>query len=208
MFESRKDAETLVGGLSHPSKMPCSGYSIPASSCKMGAMMSKNPNSICAKCYAKKGMYRFGNVKRALQRRLESLSNPRWVAAMTFLIKDMKYFRWHDSGDVQDMTHFLKIVEVARNTPKTTHWLPTREYGLVSEYVKTYGSFPENLIVRLSASKFNGVAPVALAESLGVLVSGASATDYNCVAPKQDNACGDCRKCWDKNVFQVNYKKH
>jgi len=208
MFSNRKDAEMVVGGLSHPSKMPCAGYSLPASACKMGAMMSKNPNSICAKCYAKKGMYRFGNVKRALQRRLESLRNPLWVDAMSYLIKDMKYFRWHDSGDVQDMRHFRMIVEVAKNTPSTMHWLPTREYGLVAEYVHTYGAFPENLIVRLSASKFNGIAPIGLAESLGVYASGASATEYNCRAPHQDNACKDCRMCWSKNVFQVNYKKH
>jgi hypothetical protein len=208
MFANRKDAENVVGGLSNPSKMPCSGYSLPASECKMGNLMSKNPNTICAKCYAKKGMYRFGNVKRALARRLESLKDPRWVSAMSYLIGGMEYFRWHDSGDVQDMNHFRMIVQVVKNTPNTLHWLPTREYGLVSEYVKTYGAFPENLIVRLSASKFNGVAPVALAESLGVYVSGASATDYNCRAPKQNNACGDCRMCWNKNVFQVNYKKH
>ncbi len=205
---NRNEAWSVVGGLSNPSKMPCSGYSLPASACKMGAMMSKNPNSICAKCYAKKGMYRFGNVKRALARRLESLKDPRWVSAMSFLVNGMKYFRWHDSGDVQDMRHLLMIVEVAKNTPKTIHWLPTREYALIAEYIKTYGTFPENLTVRLSATKVNGVAPVALAESLGVQVSGVSVADYNCVAPHQNNACGDCRKCWNKGIFQINYKKH
>jgi len=208
MFANRKEAETVVGGLSKPSKMPCAGYSLPASACKMGAMMSKNPNTICASCYAKKGMYRFKNVKAALARRLKSLNDPRWVSAMSYLISGMPYFRWHDSGDVQDMRHFLMIAEVAKNTPDTLHWLPTREYGLVAKYVSNYGAFPENLIVRLSATKFNGIAPVALAKSLGVYASGASATDYNCLAPKQKNACGDCRMCWNKDVFQVNYKKH
>lgn len=208
MFADKKVAEKIVGGLSAPSKMPCKGYSIPATSCKMGSLMSKNPNSICAMCYAKKGMYRFSNVKNALNRRLESLQNPLWVSAMPFLLKDMKYFRWHDSGDIQDMSHLLKILEVVRNTPNTMHWMPTREYGIIAEYVKTNGSFPENLIVRLSASKFNGVAPTALAKSLGVHVSGASATEFNCPASTQGNACGDCRKCWDKSEFQINYKKH
>lgn len=208
MFNNRKEASDLVGGLSNPSKMPCYGYSLPTSACKMGALMSKNPNTICAHCYAKKGMYRFSNVKRALQRRLESLTHPLWVDAMVYLIKGMPYFRWHDSGDVQDMKHFRMIVKVAEGTPETMHWLPTREYGLVAEYVRTYGEFPENLIVRLSATKFNGIAPVALSKSLGVYASGASATDFNCPASLQENECKDCRKCWDKNVFQVNYHKH
>ena len=203
-----KLAKEIVGGLSKPSKMPCAGYSLPAETRKMGAEMSKNPNSICSLCYAKKGMYRFPNVKAALYRRLKSLSNSLWVNAMVTLIFRMEYFRWHDSGDVQDMTHLMKIVNVAKNTPNTMHWLPTREYTLIAEYVETVGSFPENLIVRLSASKFDGNAPVKLAEKLNVFVSGASATDFNCPAPSQNNACGSCRKCWDKNTFHVNYKKH
>ena len=208
MFANRQEALNIVGGLSNPSKMPCSGYSLPASSCKMGALMSKNPNSICSKCYAKKGMYGFPVVKRALQRRLQSLSHPMWVSAMSYLIKGMEYFRWHDSGDIQNMTHLRKIVAVVRNTPNTLHWLPTREYSLIAEYKRTYGEFPENLTVRLSATKVNGIAPVALAESLGVQVSGVKVEGYNCVAPYQNNACGDCRKCWNKNIFQINYKKH
>jgi hypothetical protein len=153
-------------------------------------------------------MYRFGNVKAALARRMESLKDPRWTAAMSYLINGMSYFRWHDSGDIQDLNHLLMIVEVAKNTPNTLHWIPTREYGIVAEYVTKFGSFPENMIVRLSATKFNGVAPIELAKKLGVLVSGASATDFNCRAPHQNNACGDCRMCWSKSVFQVNYKKH
>jgi len=174
----------------------------------MGALMSKNPETICSKCYAKKGMYRFSNVKSALQRRLESLHDPLWAPAMIFLIKDMPYFRWHDSGDIQSVDHLLLIAMVAERTPNTIHWLPTREYGMVAEYLRKYGEFPENLVVRLSATKFNGVAPVALCKKLGVYASGASATDYNCPAYKQKNVCGDCRKKKKKKVFQVNYKKH
>lgn len=205
---TRETAWEIVGGLSTPSKMPCYGYSLPASACKMGNLMSKNPNSICAKCYAKKGFYRFSNVKRSLSRRMKSLNHPLWVNAMITLVKPLQYFRWHDSGDIQDMTHFLNIVKVVKNTPNTMHWLPTREYGLVAEYVEKYGAFPDNLIVRLSASKFNGVAPVELAKRLHVQVSGASVTNFNCPASLQENACKDCRKCWDKKNFQINYKKH
>lgn len=197
----------IVGGLSNPSKMPCKGYSIPASTCKMGSLMAKHKGTICSKCYARKGMYVFPNVKRALNRRFESLNHPLWISAMTLLVKDMKYFRWHDSGDIQSVEHLCNIVEVVKNTPKTKHWIPTREYSVVAEYVGQYGSFPENLTVRLSASKFNGVPPVELAKKLGVLTSGVSTTKYNCVAPLQNNACKYCRMCWGKE-FQINYKQH
>lgn len=207
-FKNPKEAENIIGGLSNPSKMPCSCYSLPASACKMGMLMAKNPNSICAGCYARKGRYGLPSVKKSLQRRLESLQNPLWVDAMTYLLKDMPYFRWHDSGDIQDMRHLSMIVDVVKNTPDTMHWIATREYGIITEWIRTRGAFPENFIVRLSATKIDGAAPTKLAESLGVLVSGVMRTDYDCPASHQNNECKKCRRCWDKNVFQVNYKKH
>ena len=44
----------------------------------------------------------------------ESIKNPGWVSAMVHLInsKKSKYFRWHDSGDVQDLDHLNKIFKV------------------------------------------------------------------------------------------------
>jgi hypothetical protein len=41
--------------------------------------------------------------------------------------KKANVFRWHDSGDVQDLKHLAKIFKVARLTPNIKHWLPTRE---------------------------------------------------------------------------------
>jgi len=29
-----------------------------------------------------------------------------------------------------------------------------------------------------------------------------------CPAPKQDNACGDCRACWDPLVKNIAYGEH
>ena len=37
------------------------------------------------------------------------------------------FFRWHDSGDIQDVKHLEDIVEVTRQTPEIMHWLPTLE---------------------------------------------------------------------------------
>ena len=59
------DLMESVGGLSAPSKMPCHGYSIPASRCKIGRKMRKVAGSICAICYALKGRYSFANVAKS-----------------------------------------------------------------------------------------------------------------------------------------------
>ena len=162
MFNTVKEAWAEVGGLSKPSKMPSFGYSLSAFKCKVGSKLREVLNSTCANCYALKGRYVFPNVQEALDRRLEKVeNNPKWVEAMAFLISwyctKTKVFRWHDSGDVQSLEHLVMIVEIANRTKEITHWLPTREVGIVQQYKKKYGKFPINLVVRISATMVNGV---------------------------------------------------
>ena len=207
-FNSRKEALAVIGGLSEPSKMPCYGYSLPAQACIMGAKLRTIQGSVCSKCYALKGRYVFKKVKTALERRISTINNPRWVPAMIHLIKGQKYFRWHDSGDIQSLQHLYNTAQIAKATPETTHWLPTREYQIVKEFCNVY-NVPKNLIIRLSAMLVNGPAPEALARELKVYVSGVSKGEaFNCPASLQEGKCMDCRACWDKKVFNVTYKSH
>jgi hypothetical protein len=211
MFKNRKEAEAIVGTLSKPSKMPGYAYSTPAKRCIIGQKLRKVAGSICAFCYALKGRYVFKNVQLAMEKRFASLTNDLWVEAMTYLIGKVKnpFFRWHDSGDLQGVWHLEKIVKIAKNLPQVSFWLPTREYAFVSEYIEKGGEVPFNLTIRLSALMMDGPAPVGIAQRLGLCVSGASKLgDFNCPSSKQGNKCGDCRKCWDKNEFAINYKKH
>lgn len=206
-----KQAESIVGGLEKTSKMPCLSYSIPASTCKVGMKMRKIKGSICSVCYACKGTFEWPVVQAAMQKRFDSLLNDRWVEAVTFLVKKQHktgYFRFHSSGDLQGTWHLHKIVQVARNLPYIKFWLPTREYQVVSTYLKEYGELPENLTVRLSALMLDGIPPKEIAKKLGLTTSGASATNYNCPSSEQGGKCLNCRKCWDKTVENVNYKKH
>jgi len=211
MFKNKKQAEAIVGTLSKPSKMPGYAYSTPAKRCIIGQKMRKVAGSICAFCYALKGRYVFKNVQLAMEKRFASLTNSLWVEAITFLIGNAKnpHFRWHDSGDLQGIWHLEKIVQVAKNLPHISFWLPTREYSFVSEYIEKGGEVPANLTIRLSALMMDGPAPVGIAQRLGLCVSGASKLgNFNCPSSKQGNKCGDCRKCWDKNEFAIDYKKH
>ena len=211
MFKNKKQAEEIVGTLSKPSKMPGYAYSTPAKRCLIGQKMRKVVGSICAFCYALKGRYVFPNVQKAMEKRFASLTNDLWVDAMTYLIGKVKnpHFRWHDSGDLQGVWHIEKIVKIAKNLPNISFWLPTREYAFVSTYIEQGGEVPANLTIRLSALMMDGPAPVGIAQRLGLCVSGASKVgNFNCPSSKQGNKCGDCRKCWDKNEFAIDYKKH
>ena len=157
---NKKEAIQITGGLSKPSKMPGYAYNIPATRCKVGAKLVKVPGSVCHGCYALKGMYRFSNVKEALERRYQAaMNNKEWVFGMVYLINTSKKkeFRWHDSGDIQSADHLQRIFQVCELTPDVKHWLPTREAGILSTIKPE--AVPSNLIIRLSATKVDGPAP-------------------------------------------------
>ena len=193
------EAEKITGGLSAPGKMPEGSYNLPAAACQTGAKLREIPDTPCYKCYAFKGNYvRYPAVQKALQRRLKSLMDPRWGEAMTVLVKGQKHFRWHDSGDIQSVDHLKKIFEVCNNTPGTMHWLPTQE----RKYLPL-GSYPKNLVIRLSNAKNNTKPGNAWTHWSTVVDSGG-----DCPASKQGNQCGTCRRCWSREVKHVTYPKH
>jgi hypothetical protein len=205
-------AKEITGGLSKPSKMPGYAYSIPAQECKKGSELRKIKGSVCEKCYALKGRYVFPNVKAALYRRFESLNHPQWSEAMAFQINQagINVFRFQDSGDLQSLEHLERIAQVCRLTPDVRHWLPTREYALVTAYKEKHGSFPDNLNIRLSAYMVDGPLPDGAANRLGVTMSGVTSdpSKVTCPAYKQGGVCGSCRACWNKNQDVVMYPKH
>ena len=196
----KKEAKEITGGLSAPGKMPEGSFNLPASACQTGQILAKVKDTPCYKCYALKGRYRFPNVKDALQRRLKSLIHPRWVEAMTVLVKGKKHFRWHDSGDLQSVAHLKAIFEVCNNTPETRHWLPTRE----ARYLPlNHDSIPKNLTIRFSSHKINQP-PL----KSWPWTSTVSTRDSSCPAQLQNNNCKDCRACWDRKISNVTYAKH
>ncbi len=207
------ELEAYIGGLSKPSKMPGYAYSLPARECLAGSRLREVEGSTCSGCYAMKGRYNFPNVQRALYRRLDSLQRKLWADVVAELItrKQQTHFRWHDSGDLQSVDHLAAIVRVCELTPDVRHWLPTREYRIVRDYLATNDGFPPNLNVRLSAHMVGGAIPTF--PGLPVTVSSVTAGDppagsHRCPAPHQNNSCGDCRACWDQNVRLVDYALH
>lgn len=208
---TKKEAIDIIQGLSKPSKMPCHGWSLPARRCITGKKMASVEGSICSKCYALRNNYTYPDVQDCLERRYQSLFDPRWIDAMSTAInlsESSGYFRWHDSGDLQGVWHLKMIVAVCNKTTQIKHWLPTREYAFVREFVDNGGIIPDNLTIRFSALMIDGPAPRHLAERCGVQISGVSVDGYTCPASKQGNKCLSCRECWNRDCFNVTYKKH
>jgi hypothetical protein len=210
-----------IGGLSAPSKMPGFSIGIPARFCKVGSKLAKVKGSVCFKCYALKGNYRYDNVVKAQNARFAALDSPTWTADMTQVIKSAcealgeNFFRWHDSGDVQSVRHLMNIIQVCKNLPHISFWLPTKEYALIK--MLAHINVPANLTVRVSAPK------VDLSYKVGPGLTSSSVSTHKtwvkrapiatpgskmCAAPSQEGECGDCRDCWSQSVPNVCYPVH
>ena len=211
-----KEAVSILGAdLSVPSKMPGFGFSIPASACITGAKLAKVEGTTCSKCYAMRGNYTFPSVQAGLDKRLKALDHELWVDAVVLLIgrrckaNGVNEFRWFDAGDLQGLWHLRNIVEAVRLTPHIKHWLPTQERAFVKRFLKEYGSFPDNLCVRISGVML-GSPPPKLHAFKGMVQTSSvgSGVGFSCGAKARGNICGPCRACWDSDVPNVDYPKH
>ena len=195
------EAIKITHTLSKPSKMPGFSIGIPAKKCKTGAKLRKIKGSVCYGCYALKGCYVFPDVQAAQYKRLRAIKKKKWIEAMAHQInsKKVKFFRWHDSGDVQNLEHLNKIYEVCKLSPTVKHWMPTRE-AWISDHVTRA---PDNLIIRFSMPMVDQVAAGSWRNTSTVVTSGAT-----CPAPKQGGKCLNCRACWNHNIKNISYGKH
>jgi hypothetical protein len=224
------EAKEIAGSLSIPSKMPGYAYSLPAKSCKRGQELYKIQNSVCSKCYARKGNYNRYNVINALDKRLSSLTHPLWVDAMCTLIEDglsrgcVHYFRWHDSGDLQSVDHLENIIEIANKLPYVNFWLPTKEVLILQDYRNRYLIFPgwpRNLTIRISAEMIDSLPDTDICNDLQVGGNAVNTHDmyrdkqwmkqkvHFCTAFEREGKCGECRSCWCTKYFPiVSYTLH
>jgi hypothetical protein len=221
-INTMKEAWQYVGGLSNASKMPGYSYGIPAEKCKVGSKLRKKKNSVCSDCYALKGQYQFPNVKEAQEKRLKCIDKEYWVMAMAKVIlakqknarkTDADYFRWHDAGDIQSVDHLKKIIEVVKLTPSVEHWLPTREVGMVLNFLDEGNTVPDNMIIRISAM-FIGQEPVLhpLFKDVPGIAYSAVGLDREgvtqCEAYTRGGECGPCRLCWEDTDEIISYPQH
>ena len=220
---TKRVAEALTGSVTQTTKMPCKSYSLPTVACKTGYKMAQLPGSICSACYAMKGNYQMyaANIEPAQHARLDAvmqaLGNAEyavaWIDSMAAHIGTDSAFRWHDSGDLQSVDHLRLIARVCEQTPDCAHWLPTREYAMVKQYIEQFDALPANLVVRLSAMYVDRpvVVPASLRNVPGVEVSNvhrnASPVGQVCNAPANANKCGDCRLCFTRSGA-VSYAFH
>jgi hypothetical protein len=122
-------------------------FSIPAGNDKKsGKITCPFAGSCLSLCYAKKGMYRFGNVERALTKRYEASKEENFVSRITDELNKVKkgkqvYVRIHDSGDFYSPAYFAKWIEIARLNPGVRFYAYTKSHS----FIRGNFNLPENL---------------------------------------------------------------
>lgn len=192
--------------LGKTSKMRGYSFGLDARNCITGSKLRNVKGSVCAKCYAMKGNFNFPSVRKNKETNLKHIESEYFVYVMTYQLQDIKYFRWFDSGDLPHIEALKKIVQIAQNTPKTKHWLPTREIKMIQEYSKN-NKFPKNLIVRVSAPMVDGPPPKGFKHTSTVHKDG-KPHGFDCLSRFQNNQCLTCTACWDKRIKNISYKEH
>jgi len=131
-------------------------FSIPAGNDKKSGKITCPFAGSCLKlCYAKRGMYRFGNVERALTKRYEASKEENFVQTITDELAKVKkdkqtYVRIHDSGDFYSPAYFAKWLEIARLNPSVRFYAYTKSHSFIRGI-----QLPENmdLIYSLGSTK-------------------------------------------------------
>ena len=208
-IKSKAAAIKITGSLGKPSKMPGLSYGISATLCKIGAALAKVKGSTCFNCYALKANYAYPSVKAAHEKRRAGIEDPQWADAMVYLIGSSgeTYFRWHDSGDLQHLQHLINIVKIAEALPAVSFWLPTREKAIVNSYLRAFGAFPSNLVVRVSAAMVDSAAPAGY-DHTSTVHNSATPEGFACPSSKQGNKCMECSACWYRDIKNVSYLHH
>jgi hypothetical protein len=131
-------------------------FSIPAGNDKKSGKITCPFAGSCLKlCYAKRGMYRFGNVERALTKRYEASKEADFVQRITNELAKVKkgiqvYVRIHDSGDFYSPAYFAKWLEIARLNPSVRFYAYTKSHSFIRGI-----ELPENIDLIFSLGSKN-----------------------------------------------------
>ena len=220
-IKTLKQARLITGGISNKNrKMPFYSYGLPVKNCITGSKLAKikklDKIPTCKLCYAKRNMYNTTAVKKSHAKRLKGINHPYFVKAMIYEInhltknqKEKKYFRWHDSGDLQSMKHLLKLIKIALSLPKIKFWLPTNERKFIKSYLRSKKSFPINFNERISSIFIDHEPSKKYEFNTSSLFKKIKPINSKiCYSYKRNNQCGSCRACWNKNISNIAYKSH
>lgn len=172
----------------------------------------------CSKlCYARKGNWNYENVKKSHRNNLEHFNKDAkdfFDNIISYLNDDdvvFKFFRWHSSGDIVNLSYLIGMVRVAKECPQTKFLAFTKKFDLVNSYLSIYGELPKNLKIVYSA--WNRDFKVENPYNLPVTYVSFKNEKENPQIPEFSipcvGKCYECKACWSLERGQsVVFKQH
>lgn len=164
----------------------------------------------CQGCYAVGGNYRYPNVKEPRIENRGDWKRDGWADDMVAALRNDRFFRWFDSGDMYALPLAEKILEVMTRTPWVRHWLPTRmhKFSKFADVLARMQALP-NVMVRPSSDSVTGeyvpgIHGSTIVPALDQVPEGATL----CHAANNAGKCGPCRACYSKDIAVVAYVAH
>jgi len=135
-------------------------FGIPAYKSNTGLVTCPMADKCVKGCYATMGTYRFSNVARAFEERLQLTLSDSFVQVIDSEIKRRKVLRVriHDSGDFYSPVYLSKWLEIMRLNPSTQFYAYTKMVKVFKDfenrglmpvnfnYIYSYGGKQDNLI--------------------------------------------------------------
>jgi hypothetical protein len=164
----------------------------------------------CVGCYAVGGNYRYPNVKNPRIENREDWKRPEWVAEMVAELRNDRYFRWFDSGDMYALALAEKIYAVMVATPHVQHWLPTRmhKFQKFADVLARMQALPNVMVRPSSDSVIGDYTPGVHGSTIVPSIDAVPAGTTLCHAANNAGKCGACRACYSKDVAVVAYVAH
>lgn len=191
--------------------MPCKSWGLQAQKTCPGSFdASGNLVPVCQGCYAVGGFYGKPSVVALRASNKKIWKQPDWIDNMVEALTGEKYFRWFDSGDIYCPGLARKIFAVCQNTPWVSHFIPTRSHKIrrIRIILDRIAALP-NIRIRYSSDNLHGNYDSTLhGSAVAPLILLSKDDERVCPAHTRNFQCGDCRRCWDKEVPIVIYPSH
>ena len=177
----------------------------------MPAIISCRANAPCAKgCYATAGNFTYDKVRKShMEKYTLAIEHPEdffRTLNMELTLSNVKYIRWHSSGDIPTYEYFVGMCRLARKHKDVKFLCFTKKYEIINKYLSEKHIIPKNLTVVLSSwGYWLPGNPYGL--PMAYVHFGLDEVDRN--IPESANICGgNCGECiYGSNANCWNMKK-
>ena len=179
-----------------------SGIPSISTSCLMNPICQKrmkDPNSICAHCFAAATLNRYTAAGRAMAANYELLTSRILTDEELPIFGNVAIVRIESFGDVANVTQARNYVRIIKANPAVTFAWWTKNAGIVAAAFKVEGGKPDNVVMIESSPYLNTVKPLSAGMDKTFTVYdkiAAAGVEINCGA----RCCATCRRCYSKQT--------